>query len=149
MTGVRQYSEAEVGLNLDIQFHIRHGDPAVVLEIMGVEDVEFPDLTPPQIDTTHQRSPGRVGEVKNGPRDSLVYELPVQYWDGWDGEAPIRSLIASEEVVELLITLGGTFRGFAARILHFDPTSVPMKDKAMAVVKISIMAEIDNPTALA
>lgn len=144
----RQYSEAKVGLELDLQFHIRHGDPAAVFEIMGAEDVDFPDLTPPQIDVTHQRSPGRVGETKNGPRDPLIYELPVQYWDGNATEATLRSLVASEEVVELLITLGTTFRGFAARILHFDPTSIPMKDKAMAVVKIAIMGEIANPTAL-
>ena len=144
----RQYSEAKVGLNLDVQFHIRHGDPAEVFEIMGAEDVEFPDLTPPQIDVTHQRSPGRVGETKNGPRDPLVYELPVQYWDGSTSEATMRALVASEEVVELLITLGTTFRGFAARILHFDPTSIPMKEKAMAVIKIAIMSEIADPTAL-
>lgn len=144
----RQYSEAKVGLSLDLQFHIRHGDPVAVFEIMGAEDVDFPDLTPPQIDVTHQRSPGRVGETKNGPRDPLIYELPLQYWDDWDGEDKLRALVASEEVVELLITLGTTFRGFAARILHFDPTSVPMKDKAMAVVKIAIMGEIANPTAL-
>ncbi|WP_412550534.1 hypothetical protein [Shimia sp. MIT910701] len=144
----RQYSEAQAGLNLDLQFHIRHGDPAAVFEIMGAEDVDFPDLTPPQIDTTHQRSPGRVGEVKNGPRDPLIYELPLQYWDGWEHEATIRSLVASEEVVEFLITIGASFRGFAARVLHFDPTSIPMKDKAMAVVKIAIMAELDAPAAI-
>lgn len=144
----RTYSEAQAGLALDIQFHIRHGEPAEVFEIMGAEDVDFPDLTPPQIDTTHQRSPGRVGEVKNGPRDPLIYELPLQYWDGWTGETSLRTLVASEEVVELLITLGSSFRGFAARVLHFDPTSVPMKDKAMAVVKIAIMAELAAPAAI-
>jgi hypothetical protein len=89
-----------------------------------------------------------VGETKNGPRDPLIYELPLQYWDGWADEATLRSLVASEEVVELLITLGTSFRGFAARILHFDPTSIPMKDKAMAVVKIAIMGEIASPTPL-
>ena len=145
----REYSKAEVGLNLDLRFHIRHGDPAVLLEILGVEDVDFPDLTPPQIDTTHQRSPGRVGEVKNGPRDALIYELPMQYWDGATGETTLRALVASGEVVELLVSLGSTFRGFAARVLHFDPTSIPMKNKAMAVVKIAVMGEIENPTAIA
>lgn len=144
----RQYSAAKPGTELEPRIHIRHGDPAAEFEIMAVEDFEFPDLTPPTIDTTHMRSPGNVGELINGPRPAVEFELPLQYWDGANHETELRTLIASGEVVEFLITLGTSFRGFAARILHYDPTSIPMREKAMARVKIAIMAEIDSPTAL-
>jgi hypothetical protein len=144
----RQYSKVKHGMSLEPRFHIRHGTPTAVFEIMGVEDVDFPDLTPPQIDVTHQRSPGGVGETKNGPRDPLIYEIPLQYWEGWAGEDSLRALVASEEVVELCITLGTKFRVWAARVLYFEPTSIPMKDKAKSVVKMAIMGEISNPDAL-
>lgn len=144
----RQYSQAKAGMDFDLRLHIRHGDPSAVFEIFAVEDFEFPDLTPPQIDVMHQRSPGKVGEVINGPRDAVIFDLPMQYWDSADHEAELRALIASGEVVEFLITMGASFRGFAARILHYDPTAVPMRDKAMAMVKIAVMGEVGDPTAL-
>ena len=59
----RQYSEAKAGLNLDPQFHIRHGDPAAVFEIAGIDDVDFPDLTPPRAEavvTAHLSSRPRL-----------------------------------------------------------------------------------------
>lgn len=145
----RTYSLVKPGMELEPRLHIRHGDPVATFEIMGVEDFDYPDLSPPQIDTTHQRSPGQVGEMINAPRPALVYDLSVQYWEGVSYEADLRALIASGEVVELLVTLGTSFRGWAARVLHYDPTSVPMNEKTMAMLRLTVMAEIDSPTALA
>lgn len=144
----RQYSKAKAGIEYDLRLHIRHGDPSAEFEIFAHEDFDFPDLKPPTLDVTHMRSPGKVGEIINGPRGALEFELQMQYWEGADYEAELRALVASGEVVEFLVTLGTSFRSFATRVLHYDPTSIPMMDKAMAGLKLGIMAEINDPTAL-
>jgi hypothetical protein len=145
----REYSQAKPGTEYGLRLHIRHGaETPAVFEIKAVEDFEFPDLSAPQIDTTHMRSPGNVGEVINGPRPALIFDLPLQYWEGVSYEATLRTLIGSGDVVEFLITLGSSYRGFATRVLHYDPTAIPMREKAMATLKLAIMAEITDPTAL-
>lgn len=142
------YSLAKPGMALDMLLHIRYGDPAAVMEIVAHEDFEFPNLELPRLDVTHMRSPGKVGEEINGIRDAVQFEIPMQYWPGHANNAVYRTLIDSQEVVEFLITLPSGLRGWAARVMHFDPTSIPMRDKAMAVLKLSLMAEVETPTAL-
>jgi hypothetical protein len=141
-----QYSAAIVGMGT--QIYSRRGDPAVVEEILGHEDIDFPDLTPPRLNATHMRSPGGVGEEINGPRAAAAWEVPLQYWPGSDTDVELKALAADQQVFELLIVIDGNLRAFAAKVMHYQPTNIPMGEKVMAVAKMSVMAEVSNPDAL-
>ncbi|WP_147127814.1 hypothetical protein [Shimia ponticola] len=145
MTGTRVYSQAKAGLDHDIQMHLRHGDPAVTTEVLGHEDFTHPNLEPPRLDVGHMRSPGKVGEEINAPRPAVQYEIALQDWAGHASHDVFRTLEASGEVIEFLLTKDGTLRGWAAKVMYFDPTDAGMRDKGMAVLKLSIMAEIETP----
>ena len=142
------YSLATTGRTLGPRLYIRHGNPQLIFEILGLEDIEFPDTEPERIDVSHMGSPGGVGEEINGPRSASSYTLDLQHWPNADHEAELRALAETQEVVEFLIDMGGTLRAFAAKVMHFEFTNIPMAGKVMVAAKFSIMAEIDNPVAI-
>lgn len=146
---------ASSGVTLGYGTRIRIGrgtNPITWTIIKGVEEAQFPDQTPTDVDVTWLESPGRTEESIRGLNTVATFTLPMQYAPGSETDILLSELEAegSDEDVILEITPsdGGAHR-WAAYVNSYRMTSATAKDKKMAEAVFKVKAKIsaDPPAA--
>lgn len=121
-------------------------------QMIGFDDVQFPDQTPTDIDVTHLNSPGRTEESIRGLNTVATLSLPLHYVPGSETDILLTDLEAqgSDEDILLEITpSGGGAHVWAAYVNSYRMTSAPVKDKKMAEVVFKCKAKISQSGAAA
>ena len=112
-------------------------------KLVGIEEFDFPDQTPDDIDVTHLESPGDTEESINGMKKAVDWDLNLQYAPNSDTDVLLTGLVASGEDFLLEIkAVGATARKWAAYVKSYRPTGINPKGKMMAVAKIRVKAEV-------
>ncbi|WP_376872381.1 phage tail tube protein [Albirhodobacter sp. R86504] len=119
------------------------GETPTWTKLVGVEEFDFPDQTPDDIDTTHLESPGDTEESINGMKKAVDWDLAIQYAPGSATDVLLTGLMVSGEDFLLEIkAVGATERTWAAYVKSYRPTGINAKSKMMATAKIRVKAEV-------
>lgn len=115
-------------------------------QILGIENLPFPDQVPEDVDVTHMQSPGRTRETIPGLLPVVDASLEKQYWPEDDGDVLLEDLseltaAGTREDVLFEFNTGGatpaarrTYRGY---VNSFTPSGT-VGDKAMVAVAMKI-----------
>ncbi|MGI3169985.1 hypothetical protein ACRARG_12570 [Pseudooceanicola sp. C21-150M6] len=143
---VEAVSQADIAYQYEMW--IGRGETPVWTQILGLEDLPFPDQVPEDIDVTHMQSPGRTRETMPGLLPVADSSLDKQYWPTDDGDVLLEELsgltaAGTSEVVLIEFNTGGatpaarrTYQGY---VNSFNPTGT-VGDKRMVSVALKIMA---------
>lgn len=112
--------------------------------LVGVEEFDFPDLTRGTEDATHLDSPNDTEEAIPSMRPVADWEIQIQYKEGNDTDVLLLPLATSGEDVVLELTAGedGTARKFAAFVRGWRPVGLNSRNKMMATLTMTVMAEV-------
>lgn len=136
---------ASTGVTLGYDTIVRAGvgSPAVWVEWIGFDDVNFPDQTPDDVDVTHLRSPGGTEESIPGLKKVANFVLPLQYVPGSATDVSIAALEATgEDFIFEITPSGGGAHQWVAYVANYRMSSAPAKDKKMAEVSLRVKAKI-------
>lgn len=114
-------------------------------DIVGVEDVNFPDQTPPDVDVTWLNSPNDTEESIRGMKTIGTYVLPLQYVPGSPTDTVLSELEeqgSDEDVILEITPSGGGAHQWVAYVNSYRMTSATAKDKKMAEVTFKVKAKI-------
>ncbi|SIO36462.1 hypothetical protein SAMN05444722_1687 [Rhodovulum sp. ES.010] len=139
-------SQADIAYQYEMWIGRTVDETTTWTQILGVEDLPFPEQVPDDIDVTHQQSPGRTRETKPGMLAAADASFAKQFWSGHAGDTLLDELAAlsaagTPEDVLIEFNTGGdtpairrTFRGY---VNHFTPGGT-VGEKAMVNVALKI-----------
>lgn len=111
----------------------------------GVEEAQFPDQTPDDVDTTHLGSPGETEESIAGLKKVGSLTLPIQYAPGGPTDTLLSGLADThEDVVLEIVPKGGSTHRWAAYVNSWRPTDINAKGKMMAELVLKVKAKIST-----
>lgn len=115
-------------------------------KLVGVEEFDFPDQVPDDIDTTHLESPGDTEEAIPGMNKMAAWQVNTQYVPGNDTDVLLSDLADSKEhvILELNVVGAAAPKQFVAYVKGWRPTGIKSKDKMMAQLSMTVMAKV-NP----
>lgn len=131
-------SEVDIGHGTVVS--VSTDDGTTFVDLVGVEDVEFPAGERDEVNRSHQQSPGRVKEFGPAMIDNGVMTVPVQYVPGSPTDVLLKSIFATGEIVQLRITTnvsGETPETWAAWLKSYKRTA-PINDKQMSSAEFRI-----------
>jgi len=126
-------------------------------QILGIENLPFPEQAPEEIDVTHMQSANRTRETIPGLLGVVDASLEKQLWLGHAGDVLLETLAnltatGQREDVEIEFNTGGAApvirRTYRAYINSFTPSGT-VGDKAMASIGMKVFELLDtNPRPL-
>ena len=148
-------SASQVDIAYDWQLWIGRTEAEVTTwtQILGLEDLPFPQQVPEQIDVTHMQSPGRAREEIPGLLPVAEASLEKQYWPEHAGDILLEllaglSAAGTKEDVQFEFYIdGGARRTYRGYVNAFNPTGA-VGDKAMVSVEMRIFDRVTNSRVL-
>ena len=140
-------SEADIAYGYEMWIGRTVAETTTWTEILGIENLPFPEQVPEDQDVTHMKSPGRTRETIPGLLPVADATLEKQYWPSDDGDVLLNTLAdltaaGTRENVLIEFNTGGatpsarrTYRGY---INTFTPTGT-VGEKAMCSVTMKIL----------
>ncbi|CUH66814.1 hypothetical protein TG4357_02655 [Thalassovita gelatinovora] len=124
---------------------IGRGETPAWTKLVGVEEFDFPDQTPDDIDVTHLESPGDTEEVMPGMNKASSWKINVHHVPGGDTETLLADLAETKEhiILEINVVGAAVAKQFVAYVNSYRPTGIKSKDKMMAEVSLAVMAKVD------
>ncbi|WP_428924993.1 phage tail tube protein [Marinibacterium sp. SX1] len=120
------------------------GETPTWTKLVGVEEFEFPDQTPENIDTTWLESPDDTMEAIRGMKQVASWSLDIQYVPGSDTDVALSAVEASEEMFLLELTARGAAAvTYAAYLNSWRPTGISAVNKMMANATFTVMAKVE------
>lgn len=126
------------------------GGPVAWLQVLGIEQLAFPENTPEEVDVTHQQSPGRTRETIPGMLASADMTQEMQDW----GDEPSQVLLddlaklteaGAKEDILLEMKSGTRRRTYRAYVNSFVPSGT-VGEKAMVSVGFKVFERLPtNP----
>lgn len=113
--------------------------------LKGVEEAQFPDKTPDDVDVTHLESPGGSEESIPGLKKLGTLPMPIQYAPGGETDEVLSELDASspkEDFILEITPVGGIAKQWYSYVNSWRPTGINAKDKMMAEAIFKVKAEI-------
>ena len=144
---------ASSGVTLGYGTTIRIGRgtaPVIWTSMKGVEEAQFPDQTPADVDTTWLGSPGGTEESIRGLKPVATLNIPLQYAPGSETDLLLSELEqqGSDEDILLEITpSGGVAHCWVAYVNSYRMTSATAKDKKMAEAVFKVKARVTGDIA--
>lgn len=146
---------ASSGVTLGYGTRIRIGrgiSPVAWTIIKGVEEAQFPDQTPADVDVTWLESPGGTEETIRGLKTVGTFTLPMQYAPGSATDILLSELEqqgSDEDIILEITPSGGSTHSWIAYVNSYRMTSATAKDKKMAevVLKVKAKLEVSPPAA--
>lgn len=137
-------ARSEAGRGYKSTAELGVGATPVFTKLVGVEEFDFPDLTRGTEDATHLESPNDTEEAIPSMRPVADWELSIQYKEGNDTDVLCLGLANTGEDVILRLKAGenGTQRSFAAFVRGWRPVGLNARNKMMATLSMTVMAEI-------
>lgn len=137
-----------VTLGYGTMVRVGRGSGPTWTEMLGFDDVQFPDQDRPDVDVTHLRSPGETEESIRGLKPVATLSLPLHYVPGSATDLLLTELEASGEDFILEITpSGGGAHTWAAYLNKYRMSSAPVKDKKMAEAVFKCKAKLSQSVA--
>lgn len=141
-------SKAGIGWQDEIWIGRTGSDDQVTwTEVLGIENLDFPEKTPDGIDVTHMKSPGRSKESIPGLQSEADYSTDLQYWPGQPHDVILEALAAATETgepeyvqVEFKIK-GGARRTYRGYVAAYTPKS-PVGEKRMVSLAMKLAGRI-------
>jgi hypothetical protein len=141
-----QASQVDIAYDYEMWVGRTVAETTTWTQILGIENLPFPDQVPEDVDVTHMQSPGRTRETIPGLLPVVDSSLEKQYWPEHAGDILLEDLAeltaaGTREDVLIEFNTGGatpaarrTYRGY---INSFTPSGA-VGDKAMVAVAIKI-----------
>jgi hypothetical protein len=124
-------------------------------EIMGIEQLAFPEKSPEDVDVTHMKSPGRSRESIPGLMPVADTAQEKQYWPEDDGDVLLETLAvltetgAKENVMIEFHRPGAARRTYRGYVNSFIPGGT-VGDKEMVTVNLKLFERLSsNPRTIA
>lgn len=122
------------------------GSTFTYTQILGVETVTPPEMTPEEEDVTHQQSPGRTRETVAGLLAAVDLSQELQFWPQHPSQIMLDELAdlaaaGEPEDVHVVMVVGGLLRANRAQVRSFTPTGT-VGSKRMASVALKIFEPI-------
>lgn len=118
-------------------------DPVVWTNIPGIDEVDFPDQTRPNLDVTHLESPGDTEETIRGMKPVAEWSKTMHYVEGSDADVALVALDASGDTFIMEFKPGaGAARQYSAYVNGYVPSGINPKGVMMAKLTVTIQAEI-------
>jgi len=120
--------------------------PVVWTQILGFEELPFPEQVPDDVDVTHMQSPGRTRETRPGLLPVADWSQEKQLWDGHAGDTLLETLAdltaegdAEDVLFEFNLDPAGTSarRTYRGYVNAYTPMGA-VGDKAMANVALKL-----------
>lgn len=133
-----------VKLGKNTTVRIGRGATPTWTTLVGVGDVTFPEQVRPDVDVTHQASPGDTEEAIPGLRPLGDWTLNMHYVQGSAVDVLLTDLEGTGETVLLEITPpSGTAVKWTAYVKGWTPT-FPVKEAQKADLRMTVMAKVED-----
>jgi|GEM_PF-1792361 len=133
------------GAGSAVRIGVDDGGDVVWTKIDGIEQYDFPDQQPPEIDVTHLGSPNDTEEAIPGMKPIAIWSVEVHYKEGTPVEAFLAGLAATHEPMILgLLTAGpdATEKMFGGYVKGFIPKGIGPKNKQVADLNVVVQAQV-------
>lgn len=151
-------SQADIAYEYEMWIGRTVGEVTTWTQILGIENLPFPEQAPEEIDVTHMQSANRTRETVPGLLAVVDASLEKQLWLGHAGDQLLDTLAnltatGAREDVNIEFNTGGATpeirRTYRAYINSFTPSGT-VGDKAMASVSMKVFELLDtNPRTIA
>lgn len=121
------------------------GGTVAFTALFGVEEAQFPDQTPDDVDVTHLGSPNGTEETIPGLKKVATLSMPIQYAPGKPTDTLLVELDETdpkEDVILEITPKGGTPHQWYAYLNSWRPTGLNAKDKMMGEAIWKVKARI-------
>lgn len=119
------------------------GDPVVWTTLLGVEQFDFPDQSPSELDATHLGSPNDTEEAIPGMKPISVWSVDLHYVPDSDTDTLLTSLESSRDLMQLGLKAGSADEVvFGGYVKSYVPKGIGPKGKMMATLSVVVMATI-------
>lgn len=133
------------------QAFVWRGETLTVTEILGLQNVDFPDRMPVDLDMTHQGSPGLTEENRPGLMPAVDWTLDFLLAKGSAGDTALTALnsrsatTGDKELHVVGASIDGVQRAFFAYLKDYRP-GAPLKGMVTMRATWRVMAATTWPT---
>lgn len=136
-------SEVDIAYDWEMWIGRTVAETTTWTQVLGFENLPFPQQVPEDLDVTHMQSPGRTRETKPGLLPVADVSLTKQYWPENDGDVLLETLAAltadgeKEDVLMEFHIFGAARRTYRGYVNSYDPDGT-VGDKAMAALSLKL-----------
>jgi hypothetical protein len=122
---------------------IKVGSPEVTTSITGIENFDFPDQTPDNIDVTHLTSPEDTEEFIPDMKKAPTWPLTHHYVPGSPMDVALSAVEGGEIFILALQVPGADEVEYAAYLNSYRPTGIAAKGSVMmAISTFTVMGKV-------